>query len=277
MPDPVPPPSSSAATSLTLSTQGLARSFDGGRTWAVRDLSLDVAAGSFLALVGGSGSGKTTLLKMINRLIEPDAGRVLIAGEVNTARPAPLLRRGIGYVFQGAGLFPHLTVAENVAITPRLLGWPEAEIVARVAELLALVELPDETWGGRSPDSLSGGQRQRVAFARALAARPSLVLLDEPFGALDALSREAIAAAYRRLHDTLGLTTVMVTHDVNEALLLADRIGVMREGVLVAEGAPADLLTSDADPYVHDLLATPRLQAERIAERFRRTGEAVHG
>ena len=247
---------------------GLGKSFDSGRSWAVRDLSLDVAKGEFLALIGGSGSGKTTLLKMINRLIEPDAGVVRIDGAINTAKPAPELRRGIGYVFQGAGLFPHMTLAENVAVTPRLLGWAQREIDARVEELMALVELPVETWGTRSPASLSGGQRQRVAFARALAARPSLVLLDEPFGALDAISRDGIAEAYLRLHDNLGLTTVMVTHDVNEALLMADRLGVMREGRLVAAGPHAELLGEGADPYVHDLLDKPRQQAARIAAKF---------
>lgn len=247
---------------------GLGKSFDSGRSWAVKDLSLDVAKGEFLALIGGSGSGKTTLLKMINRLIEPDAGVVRIDGAINTAKPAPELRRGIGYVFQGAGLFAHMTLAENVAVTPRLLGWAQREIDARVEELMALVELPVETWGTRSPASLSGGQRQRVAFARALAARPSLVLLDEPFGALDAISRDGIAEAYRRLHDNLGLTTVMVTHDVNEALLMADRLGVMREGRLVAAGPPAELLGEGADPYVHDLLDKPRQQAARIAAKF---------
>ncbi|NBW06632.1 MAG: ATP-binding cassette domain-containing protein [Caulobacteraceae bacterium] len=247
---------------------GLGKSFDSGRTWAVRDLSLEVAKGEFLALIGGSGSGKTTLLKMINRLIEPDAGEVRIDGALNTATPAPELRRGIGYVFQGAGLFPHMTLAENVAVTPRLLGWSEAEITARVAELMDLVELPVGVWGDRLPTSLSGGQRQRVAFARALAARPSLVLMDEPFGALDAISRDGIAEAYRRLHDQLGLTTVMVTHDVNEALLTADRLGVMKEGRLVASGPPAELMGEGADPYVHDLLEAPRRQAARIASKF---------
>jgi osmoprotectant transport system ATP-binding protein len=247
---------------------GLGKSFDGGRTWAVKDLSLEVARGEFLALIGGSGSGKTTLLKMINRLIEPDAGEVRIDGALNTATPAAELRRGIGYVFQGAGLFPHMTLAENVAVTPRLLGWSEAEIAARVAELMELVELPVGVWGERFPASLSGGQKQRAAFARALAARPSLVLLDEPFGALDAISRNGIAETCRRLHDSLGLTTVMVTHDVNEALLMADRLGVMREGRLVASGPPAELMEEGVDPYVHDLLDTPRQQAARIAAKF---------
>jgi osmoprotectant transport system ATP-binding protein len=252
---------------------GLGKSFDGGKTWAVQDLSLEVAKGEFVALIGGSGSGKTTLLKMINRLIEPDAGEVRIDGALNTATPAPELRRGIGYVFQAAGLFPHMTLEENVAVTPRLLGWSKDEIAARVAELMDLVELPVATWGERLPAGLSGGQRQRIAFARALAARPSLVLMDEPFGALDAISRDGIAEAYRRLHDQLGLTTVMVTHDVNEALLMADRLGVMREGRLVASGPPAELLGEGVDPYVHDLLDAPRRQAARIASKF----GAAHG
>jgi osmoprotectant transport system ATP-binding protein len=183
-------------------------------------------------------------------------------------------RRFRSSIFQGAGLFPHMTLAENVAVTPRLLGWPKDEIAARVAELMELVELPVWTWGDRSPASLSGGQRQRVAFARALAARPSLVLLDEPFGALDAISRDGIAEAYRRLHDNLNLTTVMVTHDVNEALLMADRLGVMREGRLVASGPPAGLLEEGGDPYVRDLLDAPRRQVARIAAKF---GETAHG
>ncbi|CAN5127756.1 ABC transporter ATP-binding protein [soil metagenome] len=261
-----------ASPVAALSMTGLGKSFDDGRTWAVRDVSLDVARGEFLALVGGSGSGKTTLLKTINRLIEPDTGEVRIDGRRNDVGAAPDLRRGIGYVFQGAGLFPHLTLAENVGVTPRLLGWPEPETTARVAELMALVDLPVETWGARLPASLSGGQRQRVAFARALAAKPSLILLDEPFGALDALSRNSLAEAYRRLHDDLGLTTVMVTHDVNEALLMAARIGVMRDGRLVAVGPPADLMAGATDPYVQDLLETPRLQARRIADRFATSG-----
>ncbi len=251
-----------------LSLRGVSKSFDGGASYAVRDVSLNVGYGEFIALVGGSGSGKTTTLKMLNRLIEPDAGEVSIGGRQTQDVAGHDLRRQIGYVFQGVGLFPHLTVAENVAITPHLLGWSESDISSRVDELLDLVELPPSAYRQRLPDALSGGQRQRVGFARALAAKPQIVLMDEPFGALDPITRDALAQAYMRLHDKLGLTTVMVTHDLNEALLLSHRLGVMREGRLVALGDPADLIAQSEDAYVHELLATPRQQAERIAEKF---------
>ncbi len=251
-----------------LALRGVSKSFDGGASYAVRDVCLDVGCGEFIALVGGSGSGKTTTLKMLNRLIEPDAGEVSIGGKKTRDITGHDLRRQIGYVFQGIGLFPHLTVAENVAITPQLLGWSEAEIASRVDELLDLVELPPSAYRTRLPDALSGGQRQRVGFARALAAKPQIVLMDEPFGALDPITRDALAQAYLRLHDQFGLTTVMVTHDLNEALLLSHRLGVMREGNLVAVGDPADLIAQSEDAYVREILATPRQQAERIAEKF---------
>ena len=230
---------------------------------AVCEVSFEVAAGEFLALVGGSGSGKTTALKCINRLVEPDAGVVRIAGLPNDAVDGPTLRRGIGYVFQNLGLFPHMTVAENIAAAPILLGWPKPEIAARVAELLALVALP-AGFAQRMPDALSGGQKQRVAVARALAARPGVMLMDEPFGALDPLTRETLGQAYRDLHDRLGLTTVMVTHDVQEAVLLADRMVVMRAGRVVANDTPGALLAGHSDPEVAALMASPRRQAERV-------------
>lgn len=251
-----------------VSMRGVNKSFSKDQAFAVRDLTLEVAHGEFLALVGGSGSGKTTTLKMLNRLIEPDTGEILITGRPNTAMPGFALRRRIGYVFQGIGLFPHLTVAENVAITPRLLKWTERDVRARVAELLDLVDLPHATYADRMPDALSGGQRQRVGFARALAARPEIVLMDEPFGALDPITREALDQAYRNLHEKLRLTTIMVTHDLNEALLVADRIGVMQDGQLIALGTPAALIAQSSNAYVQDLLATPRRQAARIAQKF---------
>lgn len=235
---------------------------------AVRDLSLNIHIGEFLALIGSSGSGKTTTLKMINRLIEPDAGAILIEGRSNAMGPAHELRRRIGYVFQGVGLFPHLSVAENVAITPRLLHWPESDIHERVVELLTLVELPYETYARRLPATLSGGQRQRVGFARALAAKPQIVLMDEPFGALDPITRESLGQTYRCLHDVLGLTTIMVTHDIIEALLLADRLGIMRNGALVALGTPSYLLNQCTHPYVRDLLEAPRRQAARFMQKL---------
>ena len=235
---------------------------------AVAGVSLTIAAGQFTALVGASGSGKTTLLKTINRLVVPETGTVRVAGEDVTALPAPLLRRRIGYVFQEVGLFPHLTVAENIAITPKLLGWSAERMAARVAELLELVALPADI-GDRAPATLSGGQRQRVGVARALAAEPQVLLMDEPFGALDPVTRDALGTDVRALHDRLGLTTVMVTHDMGEAILLADRILVLRAGAVIADGAPAELVASATDPDVRALIDAPRRQAERLAKRLK--------
>ena len=234
-----------------------------GALAALADASLVVEAGQFTALVGGSGSGKTTLLKTINRLVAPDAGTIKVRGEDVSSLEPPVLRRRIGYVFQEVGLFPHLSVGENIAITPKLLGWDKPRIAARIAALLELVALPQEV-AGRAPAALSGGQRQRVGVARALAAEPSLMLMDEPFGALDPLTRDALGADYRELHDRLGLTTLMVTHDMTEAVLLADRIVVLRDGKIVADGTAAELLSASADPDVRALLEAPRRQAERL-------------
>ena len=239
------------------------KSFDGGRVKAVDDVSLDVAAGEFLAIVGGSGSGKTTLLRLANRLIELDSGSITVEGEdIKSVDPIPLRRR-IGYVFQSGGLFPHMSVADNIGITPKLLGTPAGEISARVDELLELVRLDRTAHAGRFPRELSGGQRQRVGVARALAARPRIVLMDEPFGALDPLTRDALGDDFRALHTKLGLTTIMITHDMTEAILLADRVAVMRAGKLLAQGTPATLSESD-DAYVGELMRTPRRQAERL-------------
>jgi osmoprotectant transport system ATP-binding protein len=215
-------------------------------------------------LLGGSGCGKTTTLKMINRLIEPTAGRILVGGQDVLAADPVTLRRGIGYVFQGIGLFPHLTVADNVALVPRLLGWPLERIQARVEELLEMVHLPAEQYRTRWPRQLSGGQQQRVGFARALAAGPRVMLLDEPFGALDPITRDGLREEFRQIQTRLGLTAVMVTHDVTEALLCADRIAVMNDGRLLQVGTPAELLHSPADGFVAALMATPRRQAERL-------------
>ena len=242
---------------------GVAKSFDGGASFAVDRVSLDIAQGSLTAVVGASGSGKTTLLKTINRLVDIDDGDVRVEGVPVTASDPAALRRRIGYVFQGIGLFPHLRVAENIAITPRLLGWPAAQVASRVEDLLDLVGLPRE-FAARYPDALSGGQRQRVGVARALAARPAIVLMDEPFGALDPLTRDGLARAYRDLHDRLGLTTVMVTHDIQEAVLMADRIVVMARGRVLADGTPAVLMTGHPDPAVATLMDMPRRQAERV-------------
>lgn len=234
---------------------------------ALAGVTLSIPAGQFVALVGASGSGKTTLLKTLNRLITPDAGVIRIGGEAIAEGPPHLLRRRIGYVFQEVGLFPHLTVGENIAATPRLLGWAPDRIAARVAELLDLIALPAAI-ATRAPSELSGGQRQRVGVARALAAEPGILLMDEPFGALDPLTRDALGTDVRALHERLGLTTVMVTHDMAEAVLLADRIVVLRDGAVVADGAPEALVRDVVDPGVRDLLEAPRRQALRLAARL---------
>jgi osmoprotectant transport system ATP-binding protein len=238
-----------------------------GAHQALASVSLQVAAGEFVALVGGSGSGKTTLLKTINGLVQPDGGEVRVHGEDVAAAEPHLLRRRIGYVFQEIGLFPHMSVGENIAITPRLLGWDKVRIAARIANLLGLVDLPAEV-ASRRPAALSGGQRQRVGVARALAAEPKIMLMDEPFGALDPLTRDALGSDYRGLHDRLGLTTVMVTHDMAEAVLLADRIVVLSHARVLADGAPAALLAQTAEPEVRSLLEAPKRQADRLRARL---------
>jgi osmoprotectant transport system ATP-binding protein len=244
-----------------ISLRGAAKSY-GGRQM-VGPLDLEIPKGALFAFLGGSGCGKTTTLKMINGLIPPDAGEVWIDGHPAGEEPPWRLRRRIGYVFQEVGLFPHLTVGENIAVGPRLAGWDRARIAARTSELLELVALPAEV-AERLPAALSGGQRQRVGLARALAAGPGIVLMDEPLGALDPVVREALGRDYRRLHDRLGLTTVMVTHDVTEAMLLADQVVVLEAGKIVAVDAPAALLSDDAPPAVRALMETPRRQARRL-------------
>ncbi len=232
-----------------------------GDAAAIDDVSLTIDAGMFVALVGASGSGKSTLLKTVNRLVTPDSGHVTLNGNDVAADPAPALRRRIGYVFQDVGLFPHMTVGENIALPLRLAGTPDA---ARAETMLDLVELP-RTMAARMPAELSGGQRQRVGVARALVTRPGLLLMDEPFGALDPVTRESLAGAVRRLHDELRLTTIMVTHDMAEALLLAMRVVVMAAGRVVADASPATLLAGGGGAAAQALVAVPRTQAARLA------------
>jgi osmoprotectant transport system ATP-binding protein len=235
-----------------------------GERAAVEDLSLVVEQGELVVLLGGSGSGKTTTLKMVNRLIEPSSGSVRIAGRDTRETSGPELRRGIGYCFQQIGLFPHLSVAENIALTPSLLGWDAARIRARVDELLELVELPADAYRDRAPDALSGGQQQRVGLARALAAEPAVMLLDEPFGALDPLTRDRLQQSFRRIRAELGLTALFVTHDMVEAMLLGDRIAVLQAGRLVQLGTPAELSRAPANDYVASLMETPRRHAAAV-------------
>jgi len=234
----------------------------GPRT-AVNRLSFQVAKGELLVLVGGSGSGKTTTLKLINRLIEPTSGRVLIEGDDASRFEPYVLRRRIGYVSQNVGLFPHMTIAENIEVTPSLLGWSTARRTERTAELLDLVELPSSITR-RYPSELSGGQAQRVGVARALAAKPRFMLLDEPFGALDPLTRDRLQQSFIDIKRQLDLAAVFVTHDITEALMLGDRIAVLREGCLLQIGTPHELLDTPKNEYIERLLDTPRRQASEL-------------
>ncbi|RGP42100.1 Polar-amino-acid-transporting ATPase [Altererythrobacter insulae] len=236
---------------------------------AVAGVNLSIAAGSFVALVGASGSGKSTLMKMVNGLEQPTSGRVLFAGEDVRTQPPAQLRRRMGYVFQSIGLFPHMNLAENIAIGPRLSSQKLSG--ERISELLELVEL-EADMAGRMPDELSGGQRQRVGVARALANEPELLLMDEPFGALDPITRDALGERVRELHLELGLTTIMVTHDMAEALLLADRVLVMDTGLVVADETPAALLQGNGGEIAQGLVSVPRNQADKLAKMEREGG-----
>jgi len=227
-----------------------------GQVAAVEQVSLTVEKGQIAALVGTSGSGKTTLLRMINRLVEPTSGKVWIGDVDATALPPHLLRRRIGYAIQGHGLFPHRSVGENIATVPRLLGWSETEIKQRVEELLYLFQLDPAKFRDRMPHELSGGQQQRVGVARALAARPEALLMDEPFGALDPVIRAKAQSDLRQLQRQLGTTLVIVTHDMEEAIMLGDRIAVMDKGQLLQYAPPSEILTRPATDFVQALIGS---------------------
>ena len=232
----------------------------GGRA-VLHHVSLSVPSGQTVALVGRSGSGKTTLLRLVNRLLDPDAGDVAVAGTSTRAWDPIALRRRTGYVIQDVGLFPHLTVADNVAIVPRLLAWPADRVTSRVDELLALVGLEPAVFRGRWPDELSGGQRQRAGLARALAGDPPLLLMDEPFGALDPITRAELHAEFLRVQRTLHRSVILVTHDMAEACVLADQIAVLHEGELIACDTPERVTASD-DLRVRALMGVVRLKAD---------------
>jgi len=222
----------------------------------VDSVSLSVEPGELVVLFGPSGSGKTTLLKLVNRLLEPTQGRILMDGRPISALPAHQLRRRIGYVIQQTGLFPHMRIEENVAVVPRLLGWDTGRTSHRVDELLNLVGLPPAQYRRRYPTQLSGGEQQRVGLARALAGSPSTILMDEPFGALDAITRGRLQEELKGIHGRLGQTVLFVTHDVEEAVRLADRIVVMNHGRVVQYDKPSCIVLTPADRFVADLMGS---------------------
>jgi len=224
-----------------------------GSTVVLKELSLDIPEGQILALVGRSGAGKSTALKLINRMLEPDGGRVVVDGRDTREWEATALRRRTGYMLQEVGLFPHMTVSRNVGLVPGLLRWDGARIASRIVEVLELVGLPADRFAARWPHQLSGGQRQRVGVARALAADPPVVLMDEPFGALDPVTRHELHEVIRRIQSAVRKTMVLVTHDMREAFALADRIAVLHDGRLVACEVPSDLERS-VHPEVRALL-----------------------
>lgn len=247
-----------------ITVQRIAKRFGPHR--AVDDVSFAVAAGETLVLLGASGCGKTTTLKMLNRLLEADSGEILIGG-TNIRQMAPEeLRRGIGYVIQQGGLFPHYTVAENIAVVPRLLKWSEPRVHERVGYLLEVVGLPPGAFAQKYPHQLSGGQGQRVGLARALAAHPPIILMDEPFGALDPLTRHRIRQEFRQLEELRQKTIVLVTHDVTEAVLLADRIALMDAGRILQLGTPRALLLQPANDLVRQFFDHQRLPLEWMVQ-----------
>jgi osmoprotectant transport system ATP-binding protein len=237
-----------------IAVHGVTKHFDGMH--AVADFSLTIEAGEFCLLVGPSGCGKSTLLRMINALIPPDAGRIDVNGRDISAVPAVELRRGIGYVIQSVGLFPHWTIAKNILAVPRLLNWPTTKRQARLEEIVALLGI-DNRLLARYPRHLSGGQQQRIGVARALAADPDIILMDEPFAALDPLSRGTLQEEMRRIHAQSGKTFIFVTHDMDEALRLATKIVVMRQGRLVQSGTPAEIVLDPHDDFVRDFIGGP--------------------
>lgn len=237
-----------------IAVRNVSKRYGDAGTSAVSDISLDISPGELIVLLGPSGCGKTTLLKMVNRLYEPTSGTIEIDGRNIQDEPAPQLRRRIGYVIQQSGLFPHMRVGENVAVVPSLLNWDKARASARVDELLELVGLPSEQYRRRYPAQLSGGEQQRVGLARALAAEPPTLLMDEPFGALDAITRTRLQDELARIHRQLGTTILFVTHDIEEALRLADRIAVMRSGRVEQFDTPLQIMTNPVNEFVADLV-----------------------
>lgn len=252
-------------TGVAISFREVVKSFDEKRV--LDRVSLEVAAGEILVLLGRSGCGKTTLLRLVNRLVAADSGAVYVGEREVRDWDAVALRRGIGYAIQGVGLLPHLSVSENVALVPRLLGWSAERRRERAAEMLALVGLDREEHGDRRPDQLSGGQRQRVGVARSLAADPQALLMDEPFGAVDPIGRRGLQEEFRSLARKLGKTVLFVTHDVTEAFRLADRIAVVADGGIRQLGTPREIVNAPADELVRGLIEGAAMEGAAIGDR----------
>jgi osmoprotectant transport system ATP-binding protein len=247
----------------------------------VSDLTLTIPAGALCVLLGLSGCGKSTTLRMINRLIPHDSGTIRVGGEDVTSVAPEALRRRIGYAIQSTGLFPHWRIEDNIATVPRLLGWPAARVRDRVAELLALLRLDPENYRSKYPHQLSGGEQQRVGVARALAADPDILLMDEPFGAVDPITRDALQAEVLRIHQATGKTIVFVTHDIEEALRLATMIAIMERGQLAQLGTPLEIMETPASDFVRDFVGVQGiglklLSVRRVADRMRR-GDSAEG
>jgi osmoprotectant transport system ATP-binding protein len=248
-------------SAATVEFDRASKTYPGAAEPAIRELTLEVPAGEVCILIGPSGSGKTTAMRLVNRMIDLSGGDVRVDGVSIRDRSPAELRRGMGYAIQQIGLFPHLTVADNIATVPKLLGWDAARVRTRVGELLELVGL-EPGMGARYPTQLSGGQRQRVGFARALAADPPLLLMDEPFGAIDPITRARLQEEFRRLQHDLGKTVIFVTHDIDEALKLGDRIAVLKPGGVLAQYAtPDELVRSPADQFVEEFVGADRMIA----------------
>jgi len=258
----------------TITFNRVSKTFPGG-VQAVKDLSLEISEGETLVLLGTSGSGKTTTMKMVNRLIDPTSGRILIDGADVMEQDPIELRRGIGYSIQSIGLFPHMTVGDNIAVVPRLLRWSKDDIDERIDQLLAMMGLEPEEFRGRYPMQLSGGQRQRVGVARALAADPPIVLMDEPFGALDPITREQLQNEFIELESEIRKTVIFVTHDVFEAAKMGDRIALLDEGRLQQLATPAELVESPANEFVDQFLGQHRFQLSLLTSTIGSIAEAI--
>lgn len=248
--------------------QDVSKSYDEGRSFAVKNISLDIQEGETLVLLGSSGCGKTTLLKLVNRLTDLTSGRIILNDTDTSLQDPMLLRRRIGYVFQGIGLFPHMTIEENITIIPHLLGWKQNKKRSRAKELMELIGLDSSIYANRYPDELSGGQQQRIGVARALAADPDYLLMDEPFGALDALTRDVLQQELLSMKKKLNKTILFVTHDIFEALTIGDRIAILHQGNLEQIGTTEEILQNPETDFVRDLFAKTSRQLSKYKDIF---------